>query len=467
MKNIYAMEKSILLLLLALSSFSLKAQTADTLANQTTQCILSYIAGLPFQSANKVLSGQWMHHRGLPETPQSEFDTSITSIYNQTSKWVGIIGTDYMRELVWPNYQITNHASVNQPLINYFRQGGLVCVMVSLKNPWNGGNSNNLNNAANLLDVITPGNPANTQFVKDLDSVALGLQQLQDSGVTVIFRPFHEQNGGWFWWGLRQTAPVVPTAVDFATVWQYTFNYFTATKQLHNIIWMFSPSVVETGNSFAPELYYYPGNNYVDIIGLDEYNDTLDISTTAYAALLATGKPLGYGEFGPKKTTVTNNPFVYDYTILINQIKAKYPALSFFLAWNHFATNAGNTWVYYSLSTQSNTDSLLNDSWVVTRDEVDYSGCLSTSISEQTISELSAFLFPNPFTKETTLQTDRILSNATLTVYNCFGQTVKQIKNISGQTVTLHRDNLPSGLYFIHLTQDHKEIIATKLIVTD
>lgn len=76
-------------------------------------------------------------------------------------------------------------------------------------------------------------------------------------------------------------------------------------------------------------------------------------------------------------------------------------------------------------------------------------------------------IFPNPFITETTIQTDNHFKNASLTVYNSFGQTVKEIKNISGQTITLHRDNLPIGLYFIRLTQDKKIISADKLVISD
>ncbi|MBA2582915.1 MAG: T9SS type A sorting domain-containing protein [Bacteroidetes bacterium] len=65
------------------------------------------------------------------------------------------------------------------------------------------------------------------------------------------------------------------------------------------------------------------------------------------------------------------------------------------------------------------------------------------------------------------MQTDNLLKNATLTVYNCFGQTVTEIKNISGQTVTLSRNNLVSGLYFICLTQEDKVIATDKLVITD
>ena len=76
------------------------------------------------------------------------------------------------------------------------------------------------------------------------------------------------------------------------------------------------------------------------------------------------------------------------------------------------------------------------------------------------------FLYPNPFSTQTTLQTDNLFKNVTLTVYNSCGQQVKQLNNISGQTVTLFRDNLPSGLYFLCLTEDNK-IYIDKLVIID
>lgn len=76
-------------------------------------------------------------------------------------------------------------------------------------------------------------------------------------------------------------------------------------------------------------------------------------------------------------------------------------------------------------------------------------------------------IIPNPFSKLTTLQTDYIFKDAILTVYNSFGQTVKQLNNITGQTIILHRDNLPSGLYFVRLTEENKTIAVDKLIITD
>ena len=453
MKIIFNLHKKVFLLIYLTISFSiLRGQTADPQATQTTKCILQYISGLSSKPRDKVISGQWMHRRGFPQTPKSEFDSAITSIYHQTSKWVGIIGTDYLREISWPNYQITNHATVNQPLIDYFKQGGLVFIMTSLKNPWNGGNSNNIANASNLLDLITPTHPANIQFMKDLDSIAIGIHQLQDSCVTVIFRPLHENNGGWFWWGYKTTHQ----PADFISVWQFIFNYLTLNKQLHNILWMFSPSVKETGNTFQNELYYYPGNNYVDIIGLDEYNDTLDINSTRYSELIALGKPIGLAEFGPKKINVTNRKFVYDYTILINQIKNKYPELSFFLPWNHF--NNGTDWVYYSLSTQNNTDSLLNDAFVVNRDKIDYSNCLTNSINEQNIYNQSVFLSPNP-AKTTLFIQGQIENISQYEIVNIFGQTLQSgMVNDDGINISI----LENGIYFLKLNNSVNKFMVVR-----
>jgi hypothetical protein len=96
-----------------------------------------------------------------------------------------------------------------------------------------------------------------------------------------------------------------------------------------------------------------------------------------------------------------------------------------------------------------------------------------TGINEY-VNNISLTISPNPFCSQTVLRTDNLLNNATLTVDNCFGQTVKQIKNINGQTVVFSRDNLASGLYFVRLTEENpafggagKTIAVDKLVITD
>lgn len=74
---------------------------------------------------------------------------------------------------------------------------------------------------------------------------------------------------------------------------------------------------------------------------------------------------------------------------------------------------------------------------------------------------------PNPFSYKTTLHTDKILKDATLIVYNVFGQQVKQIKNISGQTIFFEREDLSSGLYFIRMLEEDISIVVDKLFIVD
>ncbi|MBW7846010.1 MAG: T9SS type A sorting domain-containing protein [Bacteroidia bacterium] len=76
-------------------------------------------------------------------------------------------------------------------------------------------------------------------------------------------------------------------------------------------------------------------------------------------------------------------------------------------------------------------------------------------------------IFPNPFSTQTTLQTNMNFKNTTLNVYNFAGQTVKQIDNFAGQTILFNRDNLPNGLYYIQLKQDNNVIFTDKIIITD
>ncbi len=82
-------------------------------------------------------------------------------------------------------------------------------------------------------------------------------------------------------------------------------------------------------------------------------------------------------------------------------------------------------------------------------------------------SNKSLSISPNPFSSQTSLQSDNFLQNATLTLYNSFGQEVKQIAIINSQSTIINRENLPSGLYFIRLTEDGKILAADKLVITD
>ena len=94
--------------------------------------------------------------------------------------------------------------------------------------------------------------------------------------------------------------------------------------------------------------------------------------------------------------------------------------------------------------------------------------CNETTIGvEEKTATPNLQFFPNPFTTETRLQTNRMMQNASLIIYNSLGQEVKQVNAISGQSVTVSRDNLPEGLYFVYLTQDDRTVAMGKWIVAD
>ena len=85
--------------------------------------------------------------------------------------------------------------------------------------------------------------------------------------VPVIFRPFHEMEGSWFWWGI----PHYATPAEYKQVWQFTVEYLRDECDVHNVLYAFSPD-----KNFTTEAGYltcYPGDEYVDIIGFDTYED--------------------------------------------------------------------------------------------------------------------------------------------------------------------------------------------------
>lgn len=116
---------------------------------------------------------------------------------------------------------------------------------------------------------ILPGGANNEWYKKKLDKIASVILNLKGSNgelIPVIFRPFHEFDGSWFWWGASFCTPE-----EYKQAFQFTVDYLKNTKGVHNILYAFSPD-----NSYTTEANYlsrYPGDKYVDIIGMDNYGD--------------------------------------------------------------------------------------------------------------------------------------------------------------------------------------------------
>ena len=114
------------------------------------------------------------------------------------------------------------------------------------------------------LKKILPGGEKNEVYRAYLDTIATYAKELQKGNIPVIFRPFHENTGSWFWWGSANTVE------SYKSLYAYTRDYLES-KGVHNMLYVYSPN----GPLESEEDYMkaYPGDAYVDILAFDYYND--------------------------------------------------------------------------------------------------------------------------------------------------------------------------------------------------
>ncbi|HEX5169513.1 MAG TPA: glycosyl hydrolase [Cyclobacteriaceae bacterium] len=119
---------------------------------------------------------------------------------------------------------------------------------------------------------ILPGGKAHAELLRQLDLLAgfLGKCKSGSTYIPIIFRPWHEHNGDWFWWGKGNC-----TENEYVRLWRFTIEYLRDKKQLHHLIYAWSPdrSRTDLSNFRTSYLYAYPGDGYVDVLGLDNYMD--------------------------------------------------------------------------------------------------------------------------------------------------------------------------------------------------
>ena len=110
-----------------------------------------------------------------------------------------------------------------------------------------------------ITNAVKEGTWEHEQIDRDIELLAAQLGKARDAGVPIIFRPLHEAEGGWFWWGAEGPEACV-------TLYRYLWDQLTNKYQLNNLLWEW------TGYTSANSLKWYPGDKYVDIIGYDKYN---------------------------------------------------------------------------------------------------------------------------------------------------------------------------------------------------
>ena len=171
----------------------------------------------------------------------------------------------------------------------------------------------------------------------------------------MLFRPLHER----FWWG--NTGATANN--HYPALWRQMFNYMTNDRELDNLLWVFSPE----GTRYPYPINKYPGDSYVDIVAMDIYDNYIAspraIYISNYNDLRATGKPFAFGEFGPRSNDA-NNYTPFDFANFLDSLKQNFPDTIFFQTW-HTRWGLANP-------VHSGADTLLNDSWIINRDDISF-----------------------------------------------------------------------------------------------
>lgn len=200
---------------------------------------------------------------------------------------------------------------------------------------------------ATTFDLTTAMNDQTSEeyelLLRDIDVIAVQLKRLRDADIPVLWRPLHEAEGKWFWWGAKGAEPC-------KWLWKLLYNRLKDEHQLDNLIWVWT----STGNPEAAE--WYPGDEYVDIIGADVYlprgNYSSNFILFDNMATLYSGK---------KIITLSENGTIPDAQSLFDETAA----------WSFFATWGGDFITDGQYNSPAHISEVFNHEYVITLDEID------------------------------------------------------------------------------------------------
>jgi hypothetical protein len=239
------------LLFLAQLASGFEADTPVTPgASREAQSLLTFFADT---YGKKIISGQqdgWRRTNGL--------SAELNYITNTTGKLPALLAMDVSGYTDKSPRHDTNHLLMNHAAEWFNQRNGIVEFCWHWRAPMNEPVFYTKDTRFDISRAVTEGTPEHDAVLHDLDLIADELEILRDAHVPVLWRPLHEANGRWFWWGAGGPEP-------FKKMWRMMFENFTVKHHLNNLIWVFSPGA-ETDLAA-----WYPGDAYVDIIGQDHY----------------------------------------------------------------------------------------------------------------------------------------------------------------------------------------------------
>ncbi len=191
-----------------------------------------------------------------------------SDVKDATGSYPAVYGWDIM-DLLQAHGDDKVYGITGDDLVRWVREaharGGVSTFSWHQTNPVTGGSFYDKTPAAATL---LPGGDNHEAYRQTLDRVAAFFHELDP--IPVIFRPYHEHNGDWFWW-----CKSFVSEEEFIQLWRFTVEYLRDEKEVHNLIYAFSPdrSRMDLDDAEASYFYAYPGDDYVDILGLDDYWD--------------------------------------------------------------------------------------------------------------------------------------------------------------------------------------------------
>ena len=239
-----------------------KSVTADPLATAETKSLL---AGLKAASEKGIMFG---HQDDLAYGTGWIYPGGESDVKRVTGDYPAVYGMDLG--------DIEHQAPVNLDSVPFddmkifareiYARGGVITMSWHGDNPLTGGNAWDITSDKVVASVL-PGGENNEKYRKWLDNIAAFLNSLKDENGTpipVIFRPYHEHTGSWFWWGQK-----LCTTEEYIGLWRFTVDYLRKEKNVHNLLFAYSSS-----GDIADKARYlerYPGDDYIDLMGFDYY----------------------------------------------------------------------------------------------------------------------------------------------------------------------------------------------------
>lgn len=279
-------------------------------------------------------------------------DQNRSDVKSVTGSHPAVIGVDFSGLSGYPDSVIArNKAALKKNITDTYNRGGVTTVAWHFNNPVAKGGFYWVDSLSlPAVRYLIPGGKAHEQYKEILDNVAGLVKDLKGKDgktIPIIFRPYHEFDGEWFWWGKPHS-----TKEEFTALWRFTVSYLRDSANVHNILYAFSPD--NKFNTEAEFLDRYPGNEWVDMVGMDNYGDmgrdnkyNLDAAVRKLSIISdyakKSGKLAAFTETGLE--SIPNNNWWND--VLLKVMKSNKLQMAYVLVWRNDATSATHYYAPY------------------------------------------------------------------------------------------------------------------------